>query len=67
MNIYYVTIAILLLITLLNAEKYNKYMIVFKSGDRSSVKCYRPISLLSNTSKVLERLIYNEVSYIQNY
>ena len=41
--------------------KIHKVIPVFKSGDRSSVKCYRPISLLSNTSKVLEQLIYNEV------
>ena len=32
---------------------------VFKSGDRSCVSNYRPISLLSSTSKVLERLVYN--------
>ena len=41
--------------------KIHKVIPVFKSGDCSSVKCYRLISLLSNTSKVLERLIYNEV------
>ena len=41
--------------------KIHKVIPIFKSGDCSSVKCYRPISLLSNTSKVLERLIYNEV------
>ena len=41
--------------------KIHKVIPVFKSGDLSSVKCYRPISLLSNTSKVLERLIYNEI------
>ena len=34
---------------------------VFKSGDKSNVKNYRPISLLSNISKVLERLVYNKV------
>ena len=41
--------------------KIHKVIPVFKSGDRNSVKCYRPISLLSNTSKLLERLIYNTV------
>ena len=41
--------------------KIHKVIPVFKSGDRNSVKCYRPISLLSNTSKVLKRLIYNEI------
>ena len=30
---------------------------VFKSGDKSKVKNYLPISLLSNTSKALERLV----------
>ena len=34
---------------------------VHKSGDKSLVNNYRPISLLSNTSKVLEQLIYNKV------
>lgn len=34
---------------------------IFKSGDRASVKNYRPISLLSCTSKVLERIIFNQI------
>ena len=34
---------------------------VHKSGDKPQVNNYRPISLLSNTSKVLEQLIYNKV------
>ena len=34
---------------------------VFKSVDKFNVKNYRPISLLSNISKVLERLVYNKV------
>ena len=34
---------------------------VYKSGDRSSVTNYRPISLLCIASKVLERLIYNKI------
>ena len=34
---------------------------VHKSGDKSQVNNYRPISLLSNTSKILEQLIYNKV------
>ena len=41
--------------------KIHKVIPVFKSGDCNSVKCYRPISLLSNTSKVLECLIYNKI------
>ena len=32
---------------------------VFKSGNKNSVKNYRPISLLCNTSKVLEKIIYD--------
>ena len=34
---------------------------VYKSGDKSNVANYRPISLLCVASKVLERLIYNHV------
>ncbi len=36
---------------------------IYKSGDRSLVSNYRPISLLSSTSKVLERVIYNKCLY----
>ena len=35
---------------------------IYKSNDRSLVNNYRPVSLLSNISKVFERLIYNNVS-----
>ena len=34
---------------------------IFKSGDCSSVLCYRPISLPCSISKVLERIIYNAI------
>ena len=34
---------------------------IFKKGNRSEVKNYRPISLLSNVSKVFERLVYNQL------
>lgn len=35
---------------------------IFKSGDKSLVKNYRPISLLCIMSKVLEHLIYSKIS-----
>ena len=41
--------------------KVHKIVPVFKAGDPSSVKNYRPISLLSNISKVLERLVFNKI------
>ena len=34
---------------------------VFKSGDRSSVRNYQPISPLCTVSKVLEKLIYDKI------
>jgi len=41
--------------------KLHKIISVFKSRDCTQVKNYRPISLLSNVSKVLERIIYNKI------
>ena len=34
---------------------------VYKSGDQSNIQNYRPILLLSNISKVLERIIYDKI------
>ena len=34
---------------------------IFKSGDNTSVRNYRPISLLSLVSKILEKLVYNSI------
>ena len=34
---------------------------LYKEGDRSSVEQFRPISLLSNVSKVLERVVFNRI------
>ena len=41
--------------------KIHKIIPIFKSGDPTLVKNYRPISLLSNTSKVLKRIIYDKI------
>ena len=41
--------------------RVHKITPIFKSGDRSSVKNDRPISLLCSISKVLERIIYNSM------
>ena len=37
------------------------YCPIFKSGDKSLVNNYHPISLLCVLSKVLERIVYNQV------
>ena len=44
-------------------EEWNIHRItpIFKSGDKSNVKNYRPISLLCCISKVLERIIYDKI------
>ena len=47
--------------TLPNSWKIHKIVPVFKAGDHNSANNYRPISLLSNTSKVLERIIYSKI------
>jgi len=50
-----------------NEWKIHKIIPIFKSGNRVLVKNYHPISLLSTTSKVLERIIFNKtVSYISS-
>ena len=41
--------------------KTHKIIPVFKSGDKTSVANYQPISLLCVISKVLERLVYDKV------
>ena len=46
---------------LLSEWKTHKIIPVFKSGDKTSVANYRPISLLCVISKVLERLVYDKV------
>ena len=34
---------------------------LYKEGDRSSAEQYRPICLLSNVSKVIERVVFNRI------
>ena len=41
--------------------KIHRIIPIFKSGDRSSISNYRPISLLCNVSKVLEHIIFNKI------
>ena len=54
--------------TLPNSWKIHKILPVFKAGDHNSAKNYCPISLLSNTSKVLERIIYSKIiNHISRY
>ena len=44
-----------------NEWKTHKIIPIFKSGDRSLISNYRPISLLCNVSKVLEHIIFNKI------
>ena len=45
-----------------NEWKCHSITPIYKSGDKSNVMNYRPISLLCIVSKVLEHLVYNKVS-----
>ena len=41
---------------------------IFKSDKKNLITNYRPISLLSNISKILERIVYDKIiSYVSNY
>ena len=44
-----------------NQWKFGQICPVFKDGEKKDVTCYRPISLLSCISKVLERIIFDEI------
>ena len=48
--------------TLPSSWKLHKVILIFKAGDQFSVRNYYPISLLSNTSKVLERHLHGPES-----
>jgi hypothetical protein len=41
---------------------------LFKRGDKSKISNYRPISILSSISKVLEKVMYNQLQeYLNKY
>jgi hypothetical protein len=47
--------------------KIAKVIPIFKSGDQAALDNYRPISLLSNFSKILEKVVGNRLtSYLEN-
>ena len=48
--------------------KIAKVIPIFKSGDSSQITNYRPISLLTVFSKIIERIVYNKlVSFLTNF
>ena len=51
-----------------NQLKVARVVPIFKKGNPQSIENYRPISILSSLSKVLERLIYNRVfDFLNNH
>jgi hypothetical protein len=42
--------------------KYSEIKPLFKNGDKNDIKNYRPISLLTSSSKILERVIFIRLS-----
>ena len=46
--------------------KIHRIIPIFKSGNRSLISNYRPISLLCNVSKVLEQIIFNNTIAINH-
>ena len=40
---------------------------MFKTGDRSKATNYRPISLLSQFDKILEKTIYRLIHFLEKY
>jgi len=45
-----------------NEWKIHILVPIYKSGDKTSVKNYKPISILSNIGEVLERIIFNKIN-----
>ena len=50
----------------LDLLKYADVTPVFKKGDTTDKESYRPISTLSNFSKIFEKLIYNQIFEFMN-
>ena len=44
-----------------DALKEAEIVPIYKSGDKHNVTNYRPISLISNTGKVFEKILYNRI------
>lgn len=72
---YYIVAPLTYLVNLLLVEgifpgilKVAKVIPVYKKGDRLKVENYRPISLLSTLSKIIERVIFNRImDFITKY
>jgi fructose-1,6-bisphosphatase/inositol monophosphatase family enzyme len=45
----------------LDRLKYAEVKHLFKKGDKTKISNYRPISVLSSFSKVLEKVMYNQL------
>jgi fructose-1,6-bisphosphatase/inositol monophosphatase family enzyme len=41
--------------------KYAVFIPIFKEGDKTEISNYRPISILSSFSKLLEKVMYNQL------
>ena len=69
---YYITLFVLLINQVLNTGifpnelKIAKVIPIFKKDDPTLLKNYRPISLLSTLSKVIEKIIFTQLSLYFN-